>query len=1712
MPSAVAITGGTITGVTFTGNITGNASGSAGSVPATGITGCCVAITAGGTGAGDAATARANLGADNATNLTSGTLSWARLPDSGVTAGTYTWGTVTAKGIVTAANNVSTSQISQGDSGVSVGDTGSNGTITFTNDGVVTVVIDPSGNMGIGTATPTQKLDVYGGNIAIRGAAGSNRSLLYTTAASNRWAAYANSTAEGGSNAGSDYVITSYNDAGVALTNVLTLTRSSGAATFAGSVTALGGLVGNLTGNVVGTLTGNVSLPDGVVTSPGLYFTNDTNTGLYRVGADVMGITAGGTDVARFTGGTSNVNYLNISGAAASSHPSIAAAGTDTNINIILTPKGTGGVGIGSTTAAASSLLDLVSTTKGLLPPRMTTTQRDAISGPATGLTIYNTTTNKLNVYNGTAWVAAGANAAGSTGDVQFNTAGDLAADTGNFIWDAINHRLGIGTATPAYPLDVNGKARASSMIVASVASGAGVTGNPASGVAGAIQFSSGTGLTSDAPNFFWDDTNDRLGLGTTTPGSIIGLGGDAARTIGMERGTAAATAGYGLTLQSGGATSGATNKNGGDLVLSSGASTGTGNSKITFKTFAAGGSGTSDNTAATAMTILGSGYVGIGSSTPAVALDVVGAGAFTGTMTASLFSGSGASLSSLNASNLSSGTVGTARLGTGTADSTTYLRGDGTWTSVSGAAPGGSAGGDLSSTYPNPTVAKINGVALGSTTATAGNLLIGSGTEWVSNAVTGDVTITSGGVTAIGSGRVTNAMLAGSIGISKISATGTASSSTFLRGDGAWVNTSTIGGLPGGSDTQIQFNSSGSFGGAAALTYAASGSLLTVTAQAASDKPLIVKGAASQSGDLQEWQNSSASVLAKIDSSGIITIPSIHVTSQAGGTGSYGSPGTAAGNTGDLQYNSAGVFAATTGFVYASSGTNLQITAQNATDKPLIVKGASSQSSNLQEWQTNSGTVLASISSAGVLNVPGTTTLGALTASGAVTLSGLNSAGVVTTNGSGVLATNTTLPAAQFPALTGDATTSAGALATTVAKINGVALGSTTATAGNLLIGSGTQWVTNAVTGDITITSGGVTAIGSGKVTNAMLAGSIAAAKLVGTDIATIGTITSGVWNAGAVTSSGTVTTPMVLLSGTAGGAGSNGSAGAAAGSSGQVQYNSSGAFAGAAGLTYASSGTNVQITAQAATDVPLIVKGAASQSGDLQRWTDSSNTVLHVITSAGNVGIGTTSPDAALSIANVTATGQIGLHLTNSSGSFLLFTDAGSKDYAVGIPDGSQALAFFKDRNPASAGTEVMRLDSSGNVGIGTTSPTGALDVRAADSSTANNVTTSQFSVQELTASHGVFIRTKGAGSNGIGGTTYANQILSYGGNIGLEIYTSDAANLVLGTGATERMRINGSGNVGIGTNNPGYLLDVNGGVHFSGSSASYDTLFNYSTNKDIYLRAGAAAGKIVIGDQNTGTVELTGPGNKIISGNVGIGTASPSALLHVAGVTRVNELIIGETQNTYNGSIEITYNDLSNYGIFFNDTNTGAQNAPALQFYRNGGGVGNVSLTNSSTAYNTSSDRRLKENIADSAAGLGALMQIPVRDFNFIADPGKTRVQGFIAQELYKIYPKAVTVGGDDAKKKPWAVDYGRVTPLIIKAVQELKSLFDGLVAKVEKLYAMVMGHDEQIKKLVAANDNLRADNTGLHRELKAANDNFQHLEQEITALKAVVNRKE
>lgn len=143
--------------------------------------------------------------------------------------------------------------------------------------------------------------------------------------------------------------------------------------------------------------------------------------------------------------------------------------GTNTSVNA-LTVVGTAsmstGVTIGATALDGSALLEVTSTTKGFLGPRMTTTQRDAIGTPATGLMIYNTTTNQYENYNGSAWIFAGSSSALTAGSVLFaGSSGEITQDNASLFFDDSNNRLGVLDATPSYTVDVAGIIRATGNI-----------------------------------------------------------------------------------------------------------------------------------------------------------------------------------------------------------------------------------------------------------------------------------------------------------------------------------------------------------------------------------------------------------------------------------------------------------------------------------------------------------------------------------------------------------------------------------------------------------------------------------------------------------------------------------------------------------------------------------------------------------------------------------------------------------------------------------------------------------------------------------------------------------------------------------------------------------------------------------------------------------------------------------------------------------------------------------------------------------------------------------------------------------------------------------------------------------------------------------------------------------------------------------------------
>lgn len=129
------------------------------------------------------------------------------------------------------------------------------------------------------------------------------------------------------------------------------------------------------------------------------------------------------------------------------------------------------------------------------------------------------------------------------------------------------------------------------------------------SGTTGSILFLGASNvLAQDNTNFFWDDTNNRLGIQTASPSYTLSLGGEAAQTIAMERELTANTAGRNLTIQAGGAVSGGSNRAGGKAILSGGISTGTQGSTAEIWTAAGGSSGTTDRTPSVKLAIAATG------------------------------------------------------------------------------------------------------------------------------------------------------------------------------------------------------------------------------------------------------------------------------------------------------------------------------------------------------------------------------------------------------------------------------------------------------------------------------------------------------------------------------------------------------------------------------------------------------------------------------------------------------------------------------------------------------------------------------------------------------------------------------------------------------------------------------------------------------------------------------------------------------------------------------------------------------------------------------------------------------------------------------------------------------------------------------------------------------------------------------------------------
>ncbi len=272
----------------------------------------------------------------------------------------------------------------------------------------------------------------------------------------------------------------------------------------------------------------------------------------------------------------------------------------------------------------------------------------------------------------------------------------------------------------------------------------------------------------------------------------------------------------------------------------------------------------------------------------------------------------------------------------------------------------------------------------------------------------------------------------------------------------------------------------------------------------------------------------------------------------------------------------------------------------------------------------------------------------------------------------------------------------------------------------------------------------------------------------------------------------------------------------------------------------------------------------------------------------------------------------------------------------------------------------------------------------------------------------------------------------------------------------------------NVGIGVSNPQSKLSVNGTT---------------------------ASGGLAIGDSTyTSTAGTVAPTNgALIEGNVGISLTTPQVPLHVNGQVYVSPG--GVTGQFWNGTANMNGVQINPGGYIGAQRSDGSPlhlskptvftNNELIIFSVNNSAIGDVTTTGTSVSYNTTSDERLKENIRPSAKGLNEVMKIQVRDYNFKSKPGRNET-GFIAQELYTVLPDVVTRGGEDPAQNPWTVDYGRVTPLLTRAIQDVDGITkeqQGEIDVLKKRLKVLEAENSKLTAIVAKVDRLEQAVNGL-----------------------------
>jgi hypothetical protein len=292
-------------------------------------------------------------------------------------------------------------------------------------------------------------------------------------------------------------------------------------------------------------------------------------------------------------------------------------------------------------------------------------------------------------------------------------------------------------------------------------------------------------------------------------------------------------------------------------------------------------------------------------------------------------------------------------------------------------------------------------------------------------------------------------------------------------------------------------------------------------------------------------------------------------------------------------------------------------------------------------------------------------------------------------------------------------------------------------------------------------------------------------------------------------------------------------------------------------------------------------------------------------------------------------------------------------------------------------------------------------------------------------------------------------ANPSLTFLGDTNTGIFSPAADTIAFAEGGTEVARFDSSGNLGIGTSSPAARLDVMPGS----ASATAAKIYAKSTLTSTLIALGrednAVQGAIWY-DGSDGGIGL----KTITSHPLKFGTVDTERMR----IDTSGNLLVGTTSSTNAGRITAASDSGgASYPIYANNTNTGSTSQIVIDIARNGTRTGSISNTNSSTAYSTSSDYRLKENVQPMTGALSKVVALKPCTYKWKADD--TKSQGFIAHELQEVVPECVTGEKDavDADGNPvyQGIDTSFLVATLTAAIQELKADLDATKAEVALL---------------------------------------------------------